>query len=631
MPPNALPGGADTIDYLQPAGIYRDVTLQVVPRIYVADVFARPVNVLTDDRAVQVTAVIEAGVVPIGHTATITAELRTSAGVTRAVKRTTARIASAGAHTVTLTIDGIGDVTHWSPDNPVLYTVQTIVAALGDTAAHTVATTIGFRKAVFGLDGFYLNGDRYEIFGLNRHQIYPYLGMAATARLQRRDALILKDELNVNMVRCSHYPQSPHFLDACDELGIMIWQEPPGWGFMGDAAFQQRFLDDVTNMVIRDRNRPSVIVWGARIDETKNYPDLYAQARRLCHAHDGSRQTAGAVTFHSTSGWAEDVFSYDDYHIVDGVPELYPPVAGVPYLVSEAVGAAVNPQYRWADPPATLASQANAHALVHDQAQANPRYAGLLGWAGFDYYSAPNDSDPVAAAKNWRSMRTPAVADVFRVPKPGASIYQSQVSPAVRPVVIPVFCWDDTTPPGANSMIATNCDRLELSVSGTPWLSVTPDRETFGALSYPPAFADLTGANVAAGVAADAGLPDLQIDGYVNGRLVATVRLTADTSGDRLELTAADTAITADGSDATAITVRATDAYGNRRPGITGDVTLTVTGPGTLIAANPLPLATLGGVAGGFIRSQPGKTGPVVVTATHATLGRASVRMTASG
>lgn len=103
--------------------------------------------------------------------------------------------------------------------------------------------------------------------------------------------------------------------------------------------------------------------------------------------------------------------------------------------------------------------------------------------------------------------------------------------------------------------------------------------------------------------------------------------MTADTSGDRLQLTAADTEITADGSDATAFTVRATDAYGNRRPGVAGDVTLTLTGPGTLIAANPLPLATLGGVAGGFIRSQPGQAGAVTVTATHATLGGASVRV----
>ena len=624
VPPDALPGGAGTIDYLQPAGIYRDVTLQVVPRIYVADVFARPVSVLTNDRAVQVTAVINAGTVPPKHAVTVTAELLTSGGVKRAAKETTVAVTSTGAHTATLTIDHIGDVAYWSPENPVRYTVRTTVSSAGGTPDHTVATTIGFREAVFASGGFYLNGSRYEIFGLNRHQIFPYLGMAAPARLQRRDALILKNELNVNMVRCSHYPQSPHFLDACDELGIMVWQEPAGWGFMGDAAFQQRFLDDVSNMVIRDRNRPGVIVWGARLNETVNYPDLYAEARQLVYAHDGSRQTAGAVTFHSTSGWAEDVFSYDDYHIVNDVPELYPPVAGVPYLVSESVGAAVDPSYRWADPAATLANQAHAHALVHDQAQAGPRYAGLLGWAGFDYYSAPNDSDQVAAAKNWRTMRTPGVMDVFRVPKPGASFYQSQVSPATRPVIIPAFWWDNAARPGVNSMFATNCDRLELSVNGVRWLSVTPDRATFGALRYPPAFANLTREN------ARAGLPDLQIDGYVEAKLVATVRMTADTRRDKLQLTAADSAITADGSDATAITVRVTDAYGNHRPGTAGDVTFTLTGPGTLIAANPLPLATLGGVGGGFIRSQPGRAGTVTVTAKHAALGHASVRVKTS-
>jgi len=627
VPPDALPGGAASIDYLQPAGIYRDVTLRVVPRIYLADVFARPVNVLASDRAVKVTATISAATVPKNRAVTITAELLTSAGVKRAEARATIKVTRTGAHTATLTIGKIGGISYWSPESPVRYTVRTTVSYPG-AAPHTLTTAIGFRQAVFAESGFYLNGSRYEIFGLNRHQLYPYLGMAAPARLQRRDALILKDQLNVNMVRCSHYPQSPHFLDACDELGIMVWQEPPGWGFMGDATFRQRFLTDVTNMVIRDRNRPSVIVWGTRPDETRNYPDLYAEARRLAYAHDGSRQTAGAVTFHSTSRWAEDVFSYDDYHIVNGEPALYPPVAGVPYLVSEAVGAAIDPHYRWADPPAALASQASAHALVHDQARADPRYAGLLAWAGIDYYAAPNGSNPGSAAKNWRTLRTPGVLDVFRVPKPGAAIYQSQVAPATRPVIIPVFWWDSTTPPGANSMLATNCDRLELSVAGTPWLTITPDKGTFGALRYPPAFADLTGANAAAGSAPGTGLPDLQIDGYVAAKLVTTLRMTADTSRDRLRLTAADTEITADGSDATALTVRATDAYGNHRPGTAGDVTLTLTGPGSLLAANPFPLATLGGVGGGFIRSKRGETGLVTVTAAHPALGRASVRVT---
>ncbi len=94
------------------------------------------------------------------------------------------------------------------------------------------------------------------------------------------------------MVRCSHYPQSPHFLDACDQLGLMVWEEPPGWQYIGDANFDAIFLQNVHDMVIRDRNRPSVIVWGTRLNETASYPTLYAEARQLAYELDGTRQTS---------------------------------------------------------------------------------------------------------------------------------------------------------------------------------------------------------------------------------------------------------------------------------------------------------------------------------------------------
>jgi len=120
----------------------------------------------------------------------------------------------------------------------------------------------------------------------------------------------------------------------------------------------------------------------------------------------------------------------------------------------------------------------------------------------------------------------------------------------------------------------------------------------------------------------------LRIDGYLGGRLAATAALTADTSRDRLALTVADAEIAADGSDATAVTIRVTDAYGNHRPGVAGDVALTLTGPGTLIAANPFPLGGNGGVGGGFIRSRAGEPGRVTLTATHAALGDARAALT---
>src|SRR5262249_18065047 len=155
------------------------------------------------------------------------------------------------------------------------------------------------------------------------------------------------------------------------------------------------------------------------------------------------------------------VYGYDDYHTADGDATLRPPLPGVPYLVTEAVGALDGPPlYRWIDTGAVLAEQGRMHAQVHDLAHADPQYAGLLGWCAIDYASL-NGGDRI-----WQSMKTPGVTDPFRVAKPGAAFYRSQVSPSVRPVILPMFFWDfgPSSPsqgPGPGSMIATNCERLE--------------------------------------------------------------------------------------------------------------------------------------------------------------------------
>jgi len=189
-------------------------------------------------------------------------------------------------------------------------------------------------------------------------------------------------------------------------------------------------------------------------------------------------------------------------------------------------------------------------------------------------------------------------------------------------VIVPVFFWDSRSAPagpGPGSMFATNCDRLEIFADGIHLATATPDRRRFGHLAHPPAFADLTMPGRT--------LPDLRVDGYTGTRLAAVLLMSADTTRDRLQLTAEDTTITADGSAATRITFRATDAYGNHRPNTTGQVTLTLTGPATLIGQNPFAFGIYGGVGGAFIRSIPTKTGQVTVTVQHATLGSASVRV----
>jgi beta-galactosidase len=154
-------------------------------------------------------------------------------------------VSSPGTSTAKLSLTGFGPVSLRSPDSPKLYTVRATLNFPG-LGSHALTRRIGFPEASFRPEGFYLNGKRLPLSGLNRHQLYPYAGMAMPARVQRKDAEILKNEFSCNMVRCSHYPQSPAFLDACDELGLLAWEEAPGWHNVGNApAWQDLVVQNV--------------------------------------------------------------------------------------------------------------------------------------------------------------------------------------------------------------------------------------------------------------------------------------------------------------------------------------------------------------------------------------------------
>ena len=456
VPPEGSPAGPKAVDYLEPGGISRGVALRVVPQVFLADVFAKPVGVLEPSPSVQVSCTVDAAVVPPGPVEVVVELL--DGDRTRSRASTTTTITSPGQTTVSLQLDAGQGIGRWSPDNPKLYEVLTTLSING-RPIHDFTRTIGFRDAVFDVDGFFLNGQRLKIFGLDRHQIFPYAGMSIPARVQRRDALILKQQLNCNMVRCSHYPQSSHFLDACDELGIMVWEETPGWQFIGDATWQAEVVSNVHDMVIRDRNRPSIVLWGVQVNESPREPQLYTQTRDLANSLDGSRQTSGTETSQSLTGWVQEVFAYDDYNSSNGNATLLPPIPGVPYLVTEAVGALDGPPYyRWIDDQPTQADQAKLHAQVHDIAASADAYSGLLAWCGFDY-----DSDN---GNIYQNIKWPGVADTFRVLKPGAAFYQAQVDPRSGPVIQPAFYWDfgptsPVTSLGSTAAIWSNCDQLE--------------------------------------------------------------------------------------------------------------------------------------------------------------------------
>lgn len=166
----------------------------------------------------------------------------------------------------------------WSPDSPYLYDLHVYVK---DKAGNTVdgyRRRIGIRSIEFrGQDGFWLNGKPYPepLIGANRHQDFAVIGNALSNSLHWRDAKKLRDA-GLRVIRNAHYPQDPAFMDACDELGLFVIVNTPGWQFWSDEpVFAQRVYNDIRNMVRRDRNHPSVWLWEPILNETW-YPADFA-------------------------------------------------------------------------------------------------------------------------------------------------------------------------------------------------------------------------------------------------------------------------------------------------------------------------------------------------------------------
>ena len=157
-------------------------------------------------------------------------------------------------------------------------------------------------------------------------------------------------------------------------------------------------MQNVRDMVIRDRSRPSVIIWGTRLNETPDLPGLWAATRQAAAQLDGSRPSSGAMTYHQRHRVERGCLRLQRLRPRPRRPVtalLRPPLPGLPYLITESVGVVeARPQhFAWTDPPALLANQAVLHGQAQSLARSEPGYSGMLAWAGFDYAS-PEGLDP---------------------------------------------------------------------------------------------------------------------------------------------------------------------------------------------------------------------------------------------
>ncbi|MCI0708941.1 MAG: glycoside hydrolase family 2 protein [Chloroflexi bacterium] len=593
----SIPPYGGRVDYLTFGGIYRDVYLRVVHPCHIVRVFARPLDALETPR---LECDIQLSVVRTGLS--IEAILEDAQG-----NEIARQLQQIDADNVTISFPALHHIELWSLENPVLYNLILNLSEDGQYIDRE-SVSIGFRSTEFSEDGnFYLNGQPLKLFGLNRHQTYPYIGAAAPARLQALDADILKYELGCNIVRTSHYPQSPHFLKRCDEIGLLVFEEIPGWQHIGDEAWQAIVLRDVRAMIERDRNHPSIILWGVRINESPDNDDLYGQTNALAHELDPTRQTGGVRNF-IASNKLEDVFTLNDFP-----PGIQKPVHK-PHLITEFVGH-MFPTKTW-DQEERRIEHALHHARKHNDLTGCADIAGGIGWCAFDYHTHREFGSGDRICHH-------GVMDIFRLPKMAAYFYRSQKSPEDKVVLYAATNWSmgDRSGSGNNPLVVfSNCNEIEVITGDSSQGRFQPDVENYPNLRNPP-FVVRWGTPYNPW---GSEIYDLTVNGFLNGELAAQHRIASDHLPRKLRLSIHTSTLKADGSDMTRIAVQIVDKYGNVLPYQQRIVEFRLEGDGELIGENPAVLS--GGQVACYVRS--GKSaGQITVTAWSADLPEESVTL----
>jgi beta-galactosidase len=343
----------------------------------------------------------------------------------------------------------------WDLDHPHLYTFKFSLQNENNPKV-TYEVTTGFREAMFKPDGFYLNGNKIKLIGLNRHQDYPYVGYAMPKSAQIHDAYLLKHELNVNMVRTSHYPQSKHFIEACDQMGLLVFEEIPGWQHIGNSAWKEVAKTHVKEMVLRDKNNPSVVLWGVRINESGDDDEFYTETNRLAKSLDPTRQTAG-VRFITFSSILEDVFTLNDFiHEGHNIPlrklKDVTDKKHIPYLVTEHTGH-MFPTKSF-DHEQKRLEHAKRHLNIINHMLGDDEISGVIGWCMHDYNTHIDFGSGDKICYH-------GVLDMFRNSKLAASVYASNQSHTPYLEISSNFNIGDY-PKGFvdDVFIFSNCDRV---------------------------------------------------------------------------------------------------------------------------------------------------------------------------
>lgn len=456
-----IPPFGFVIDYLCYGGLYREVTLEVKDPEYIKEVLIENTGL----REIRVRIASECGNV-----------------VTDIVDSSGAVMSSAVGKAFELNVP---EAELWSVDSPALYTARVRAMREGECVDEK-RLRFGFRTVKFKSDGFYLNGERLKIRGLNRHQAYAYVGYAMPRSVQELDAEILKNELGVNAVRTSHYPQSQHFISRCDELGLLVFTEIPGWQHIGDEDWKRQAVKNTDEMVRQYMHHPSIMLWGVRINESQDCDELYRRTNAVAHTLDSGRQTSG-VRYIEKSRLLEDVYAYNDFSHCGDNAGLKPKKSVTAkkhngYLVSECNGH-MFPTKAFDDERHRL-DHALRHAKVLDAMYADDDISGIFPWCMFDYNTHQDFGSGDGICYH-------GVMDMFRNPKLASAVYASQSED--KPCCVVSSSMDIGEHPAGDIgrvYVFTNADCVRLFKDGVFVREFAPSREEYPALPHPPVIID---------------------------------------------------------------------------------------------------------------------------------------------
>ena len=505
----------------------------------------------------------------------------------------------------------------WSPDTPSLYRVESRVKE-GKTSIDGGVTRVGIRSFEFDGDkGFILNGKPFgQLVGANRHQDFAYVGNALPNSQQWRDAKRLRDA-GCRIIRVAHYPQDPSFMDACDELGMFVIVATPGWQYWNkDPKFAGYVHGNTREIIRRDRNHPSVLMWEPILNETR-YPENFSlealQITKDEYPYPG--RPIAAADMHSAG-------VKENYDLVYGWPgDDEKADAPRQNIFTREWGENVDDWYAhnndnrasrsWGERPMKV--QALSLAKTYDGLyRTTGKFIGGAQWHPFDHQRGYHP-DPY-----WGG-----IYDAFRQPKYAYHMFRSQTAhdldhPVAEsgPMVYIMHEMSQFSEPDV--VVFSNCDSVRLSVYDGARSWTLPVKHEAGHMpSAPVVFKnvwDFWEARDYSYTKKNWQAVNMVAEGIVDGKVVATQRKMPSRRSTKLRLYTdwEGKPLVADGSDFIVVVAEVTDDNGNVRRLAKENIVFTVEGEGEIIGdasihANPRPVEW--GSAPVLIRSTrtPGK------------------------